>query len=1676
MVIASPGPSYGESWPCYKADAHRASVSQEALDFPLSVSWQYRPAQPPRPAWPQPGWELHRIDFDYTFQPVVEDGLLFFSSSSDDSVRALDATNGKHRWRFTTGGPVRFAPHISESRCYFASDDGYVYCLEAASGKLIWRFQAAPENRMLVGNDQLISRWPCRSGVLVLDGIVYATAGVWPSEGVFVYALDAKTGKQIWVNDTSGTKYLHTPYYNSYSMGGVAPQGYLLAAEGVLLVPTGRGVPAGFSLDNGKLLHYRIGTGNQMNGGCWATYGGRMFFNPVHRRGGKPRPWGEEAPPGQFDGMRAAIIVTGHGGRMTRGRHRVLTHKPRIYLAGNGVVDARDYSRHGRGSLFYRAHKTFWQTEGPHPYSIAKAGEDLLIGGQDIIRAYRAEDGSSVWQGKLKGQVRGMAIAGRRLYASTETGTIYCFDSGERQAAVIDDSQREQPASSPLPAMQTCIERVQSLSLTNGFALVTGQDDTRLAEMIAAMTRLKVVALLPSEQIASERKRLIDESQLYGHKIRVLSAEHLPDLPDYFANVAVAGPGTTIPSADSDLFRILRPSGGAVIPFEMDINRLMGALASNRPAQVGRLENGMFIRSRLVGAFDWNSEASADERVKWPLELLWFGGPGPARVGNRPPVPVAPIAANGRIFILGMHHVTAIDAYNGLELWNTVIGMTNFQNPKKNYNQWKVTPIAADDSDLYVNFPGTCLVLDGTNGKPRKTFGPQRARQVFTLDEPQTFELKQQDDLVGKAIVSIVDEDVVIQLETNDQKRTPIDSWELFFDFRKPSERSPVYTAGAFHGTVVIDEDSSKTRWRPGIGPVFPDVTLSTDIKKDGSSVTLRLSLDEPDPDFLFAATLISDDGKTDTPVRRHLFTDAGHSFTGDGWARFKSSKSELAEATLANNPIEEMPDYARGWGRQPKAQRDQEMRQRSHPLTYDTVTKTYKKDKGCGGIISSGSIDFFRSSTLGFYDLEDDSGMRNFFGVRVSCGRGTSVVPAHGLVVSTEGSAQCGCSYNFKTSFALAPARKRRHEDWAVFHDLPRAGTVKRLALNLGAPGDRRDEDGTLWLGIPRPQSQLKDGTSASHKPWLKRNDLKPPFEFILHKGFGPYRRNAERLKIQGTERPWIYASGIRGIQKTVIDLKLISDEFTSLPAETAPTIDGALNEDCWKSGYEKSEWLGRTEKTKTWIRHDSRNLYIAHHRIPYLDRRGRPAKWLAATSGEDAPVWEDTSFFVQISDSDRRACLNLGVAASGARYDSIWPYPDLAFPPVDIPFINVVDSEGAQWSWRTATSLPQKWAAEGFQMKSLVAPGGRMLPADDFDPSVSLGWNSEGLLLSFEIRDDEVKLNPNLWKGDHIWVSMSSERSIHPYYEVYIPPPATDKVSPLRFRFGDRRPRDMVSQGKLRGRFLGRRTETGYEAIAFLPWKNLMLEPGKGDEIVVQLKISDVDPQDPSPMFKAYFHPNGVFRPTDRMLSFEMPALRLRLAEKASRTMVFTRNESPDAKGLFTARTPSPLPIGLKPKEAVDYDTEWKHGVTFSEETFTAEMAIPLESIAAAGIKTDSLFVGFRAGKLIARPNEAHGYKPLRRHSPAGQIMRPYTVRMHFAELDDVKPGTRVFDIRLQGKTVETGFDVTREGSSLKAIRREFKGIRCGKDLKIEFVSKSVGMSDQSAPILSGLEVMAE
>ena len=89
-----------------------------------------------------------------------------------------------------------------------------------------------------------------------------------------------------------------------------------------------------------------------------------------------------------------------------------------------------------------------------------------------------------------------------------------------------------------------------------------------------------------------------------------------------------------------------------------------------------------------------------------------------------------------------------------------------------------------------------------------------------------------------------------------------------------------------------------------------------------------------------------------------------------------------------------------------------------------------------------------------------------------------------------------------------------------------------------------------------------------------------------------------------------------------------------------------------------------------------------------------------------------------------------------------------------------------------------------------------------------------------------------------------------------------------------------------------------------------------------------------------------------------------------------------------------------------------------------------------------------------------------------PASDVPRTYRVVLHLAELDDVKPGDRVFDVKLQGKVVATELDVAHEaGGRLTALTKEFHGIRAAGTMTLEVVKRG-----DLPPILNGLEVLAE
>jgi len=80
-------------------------------------------------------------------------------------------------------------------------------------------------------------------------------------------------------------------------------------------------------------------------------------------------------------------------------------------------------------------------------------------------------------------------------------------------------------------------------------------------------------------------------------------------------------------------------------------------------------------------------------------------------------------------------------------------------------------------------------------------------------------------------------------------------------------------------------------------------------------------------------------------------------------------------------------------------------------------------------------------------------------------------------------------------------------------------------------------------------------------------------------------------------------------------------------------------------------------------------------------------------------------------------------------------------------------------------------------------------------------------------------------------------------------------------------------------------------------------------------------------------------------------------------------------------------------------------------------------------------------------------------------------YTINLHFSELESKKPGERVFDVKVQGKTVLDNFDIVKEaGRTDKEIVKTFSGIVAGETLKLELVPV------KGNTILSGIELIEE
>lgn len=72
--------------------------------------------------------------------PVLNNGILYVGMG-DGNMCAINALNGKLKWKLATGGPVHTTPAIDSTGVYFGSFDGNVYAADINTGKMIWKFK-----------------------------------------------------------------------------------------------------------------------------------------------------------------------------------------------------------------------------------------------------------------------------------------------------------------------------------------------------------------------------------------------------------------------------------------------------------------------------------------------------------------------------------------------------------------------------------------------------------------------------------------------------------------------------------------------------------------------------------------------------------------------------------------------------------------------------------------------------------------------------------------------------------------------------------------------------------------------------------------------------------------------------------------------------------------------------------------------------------------------------------------------------------------------------------------------------------------------------------------------------------------------------------------------------------------------------------------------------------------------------------------------------------------------------------------------------------------------------------------------------------------------------------------------------------------------------------------------
>ncbi len=1030
-----------EDWSMWRHDATRSGVTPEKLPTELYLCWS-RELSAPSIAWVNES----RLQFDAMNEPIVVGETLFVGSSYDGSLRAFDTKTGAARWTFFTEGPIRCAPVGWKNKVYIGSDDGYLYCLNAKTGHELWKVRGAPEDRpdyRHLGNARLISYWPVRGGAVLHDGTIFFGAGIWPSMGVFIKAVNAKTGEVKWANDEINYIEKVRIDHNYLSEAGLSPQGYFLFADGKLHVPNGRSMPAGFDHKTGKLIQYVQG---YRNGDSRVTSSGKLLFvgntglvntSDGHEVGDRWKSAGKDAPEGWSTPKRDLFEGPFWGYKFTDGcTHRSVFENGIAYGMSGEFLMAHDLNKTKLGLYDkkignFTYHPAKWEAaEVWKKYYIAKGDKKsnpcLLKAGNRIythvgnllvaidLPRKKGDKPKTAWKKTLEGTPVSIIAADKKLFVTLTDGKLLCF--GKLPVSVVKHTLpiRKLVEKNDRWKNQTTFILEQS-KIKEGYCLIAGIEDERLIDALLLQSKMKLIIIDKNQSHINHLRQKLIDAKMYVSRAEAFVGDSATFLfPAYIANLMILNKTESKLSSRQLVkhYKTLRPYGGVLWLGDKGVtkNQLQKMSEQAKLAKAKISQESQYVSvckvGPLPGSANWTHEGgdaartyfSRDDLVRAPLSILWYGdgkdhGFNKFKDYGRG---VKPHVAGGRLFAFDDYRarLTGIDAYTGRLLWKfkTVTPYVRY--------------VSRNDG-IFVGRNEQCDLLDPATGNIKKTYHfklqQQKGRTWGVVDvrvTDKTILAAFGYGLPAGVESGLWDCEALVAMD----KKTGKQLWVKY-----PTERYNIHAIALGEGKVFVTDsmrplEADRLKRRGTLPAKTPSITYAFDeatgtivwqqtAEYDFRSMTERGVLGiRPYDDWVSYSV-----DKKILLLGKNFMTTAREAATGEKLWRKKAGLQPIIvrEESFIN-----------------------QAGNRYSITTGDTINeKAMFQRGGCNYAVGNKHLLFLRNQCASYIDVnsQKEYSLRN---LRSGCSN--SLVAADGLLNIPCFSAGCVCNYPLQTSFAM--------------------------------------------------------------------------------------------------------------------------------------------------------------------------------------------------------------------------------------------------------------------------------------------------------------------------------------------------------------------------------------------------------------------------------------------------------------------------------------------------------------------------------------------------------------------------------------------------------------------------------------------------------------------------------